>query len=1089
MSQPWPIQWIPYTKNNIPIGDPIDESPASTDIVGSTGLPAVFYQWDGDAVFFRMRLRSNPVSGGNLVNFNWGILISTNSTVTSYDWLATVNGQDGTLEIWENFRKQPPNSFADQAEGLNRGAPFVPNFSESIDFSDNVRVTPVDDGSNFGGVTNYFLDFQFNFNTFSSLLEINEGSHISFIYFTATSNRNANKDIVPDGRTPSESFGDFITLMPDPGMGGLDLIKEIVQGPSEVEVSTTNTWTVQLNISNPGEDIVENVEVTDKILLDTIDNIQIISNSGGNVNIDVDTITWEVGTLEPEEVKLLIFTVEGSFDSVIKEGGVLDEALAEGTEPNIGTINAGPSTGPAITILEDPPIPRLEVTKALITGPMNIGVNETSSWFVEIHVKNIGEDNLINVIVTDTILLDQIDIVAPVAVSKGITDFSHNVLTWEVGNLNIQEKATLGLVITGGFSTVGEQGLNSVFAMAMSEITGNRVISDHTPDIFINVEEERPQPHLNVLKRIIEGPTSTLVNTTNTWRVEIIVNNSGIPLEGVIVEDLILLDQIVDVEVVEITKGSFIQNTNIFAWEVGDLGTSETQKIVLDIEGLFEVPGPRILNRSMATGTEPITSDKIKSNISSPDLIDVFDELQSLLNIMKRVVEGPLTVIVGTENTWTAEIHLENLGNTAVTDIVLRDSFILDEITNIDILETTKGTIEIKDNHLKWFIDRLDPEEKVVLTVSLSGIIQSVGQRVVNAALAKGLIEDTDIEINSGPVGDLFIHIIEDETEAELDIDKEIIEGPLTVLENSISTWRVLISVSNPSSNKVSEIVNMDEILTDNLIDISDINISQGTIEIDNNRVIWSVGEVDPSQVATLELSIIGMFNTRGTRVLNRTFASGIDKDTGELIFSNIASPQEVNVIEIKPECIIVNKVYSSCKQRECLEYVVEIPEGSYEFLGVKYNNGEIVSNSLKITKIDNNDFKRVRFKVNIQYIIKLKNLLTGEIVTLEEQLPEIEKDIIMFVPKTRDEFRFEVSLETASQLLSVPLINGNTIKMVVGVFIIAKIVGEVQLLVPSFGYCPIPDECEHGIPEDLCIDFDFRPLPEFFPKQLEDFD
>ncbi|MDD4680331.1 MAG: hypothetical protein PHP79_05500, partial [Clostridia bacterium] len=62
-----------------------------------------------------------------------------------------------------------------------------------------------------------------------------------------------------------------------------------------------------------------------------------------------------------------------------------------------------------------------------------------------------------------------------------------------------------------------------------------------------------------------------------------------------------------------------------------------------------------------------------------------------------------------------------------------------------------------------------------------------------------------------------------------------------------------------------------------------------------------------------------------------------------------------------------------------------------------------------------------------------------------------------------------------------------NQIILSIGVFIIVKVVGFVQLLVQSFGYCPTPRECEEFLPEDVCVDFETRPVPPFFPPQLED--
>ncbi|MBM7613928.1 hypothetical protein [Alkaliphilus hydrothermalis] len=193
---------------------------------------------------------------------------------------------------------------------------------------------------------------------------------------------------------------------------------------------------------------------------------------------------------------------------------------------------------------------------------------------------------------------------------------------------------------------------------------------------------------------------------------------------------------------------------------------------------------------------------------------------------------------------------------------------------------------------------------------------------------------------------------------------------------------------------------------------------------------------------------------------------------------------------DFKPECIIVDKVYFSCQQRECFERVfVPIPCGDdYEFVDITFNPGEIVPNTLVITPIPNRpNFSRVRFRLSITFTLKIRIKDSKKVICIEGELPEIQKDIIMFIPEARDEFTFQIVLETASQLLNEPIKEDGFLVFAVGVFVIVKVVGRVQLLIPAFGFCPEPPECEEFFPEDICIDFDGAPFPEFFPPQLED--
>ncbi len=194
---------------------------------------------------------------------------------------------------------------------------------------------------------------------------------------------------------------------------------------------------------------------------------------------------------------------------------------------------------------------------------------------------------------------------------------------------------------------------------------------------------------------------------------------------------------------------------------------------------------------------------------------------------------------------------------------------------------------------------------------------------------------------------------------------------------------------------------------------------------------------------------------------------------------------------DFKTECIIVDKVYFSCQQRECFEEVlIPIPcEDEFEVLGVSFNPGKIIKDTLVITPIPNRpNFSRVRFRVNITFNLSVREKCDKKnVLNIIGELPEIQKDIIMFIPKARDEFSFHILIETASKLLTEPVQENGYFVFSVGVFIIVKVVGRVQLLIPAFEFCPEPPDCEDFLGDEICFEFDTAPFPDFFPPQLED--
>ena len=193
--------------------------------------------------------------------------------------------------------------------------------------------------------------------------------------------------------------------------------------------------------------------------------------------------------------------------------------------------------------------------------------------------------------------------------------------------------------------------------------------------------------------------------------------------------------------------------------------------------------------------------------------------------------------------------------------------------------------------------------------------------------------------------------------------------------------------------------------------------------------------------------------------------------------------------------CVMAKKVFAQCQQRICFPMVnIAMPyeSGRVSLEKMVFENGSIVTGTLEVNALpDRPNFSRVQFALTVPFraVLRLPN---GETVTVSGVLPEILKDIVMYRPQTRDEFVFETVVETRSEVLSTPNITANTLHIAVGVFVVIKVVGEVQLFIPAYGYCPEPPECEEyeePEDEDICqvfLDFNQTPFPEdFFPTSI----
>lgn len=80
------------------------------------------------------------------------------------------------------------------------------------------------------------------------------------------------------------------------------------------------------------------------------------------------------------------------------------------------------------------------------------------------------------------------------------------------------------------------------------------------------------------------------------------------------------------------------------------------------------------------------------------------------------------------------------------------------------------------------------------------------------------------------------------------------------------------------------------------------------------------------------------------------------------------------------------------------------------------------------------------------------------------------------------------IKIEMVAEALEGELLkdaNGNDVlDITLGYHLIVKCELIVQILIPCFEYCPVPDPCEEEPEEDPCERFDAAPVPKFYPDQ-----
>ncbi|WWB87080.1 carboxypeptidase regulatory-like domain-containing protein [Priestia aryabhattai] len=317
MASPSNTQFQPILIGTQPIYDVVgDESPASTDIVGNTQFPAAFAAYDGTTIFFRIRLNADPRNSKNtgFSNFSWGVLINTSGNPGVYDWLANVNGLDNTINLIKNTTRVF-NSWNDPAEGTDGSG--TPTFSRPIVNFDVSRVTLTNDGSNFGGDADYFIDFQFPAADFFRVLGISPSSPLQFIIFSSANANNYNKDSLQT----SEGF-QFVNALTNPVSpkdvdvrANLTAAKTITSGPTSVFTGSLTTWTQSVTVTNSGRALARQVVVNDVFSLDQLSSVSSINTSTGTsvFNSNNTTLSWTIGNLAAGQTATLTYTVIGTF--------------------------------------------------------------------------------------------------------------------------------------------------------------------------------------------------------------------------------------------------------------------------------------------------------------------------------------------------------------------------------------------------------------------------------------------------------------------------------------------------------------------------------------------------------------------------------------------------------------------------------------------------------------------------------------------------------------------------------------------------------------------------------------------------------
>jgi hypothetical protein len=192
-------QWLPLTRDGVPVGDVFGDAQGARDVVGDAANPAVYIYRDTTHLFFRERLDEDPVqSPGNYRPFGWGVLIEIDGNADNYEILALVDGisNPDVVVLAENTS---PGTIGD---------PNDPAETVLSTYSRDTHSTSAEAPSAFGGTRDYFLSWAVDL---ADLAGVTASAPIQLIFGTSNNANSISPDLVG-----VEGTGNIADLISDP---------------------------------------------------------------------------------------------------------------------------------------------------------------------------------------------------------------------------------------------------------------------------------------------------------------------------------------------------------------------------------------------------------------------------------------------------------------------------------------------------------------------------------------------------------------------------------------------------------------------------------------------------------------------------------------------------------------------------------------------------------------------------------------------------------------------------------------------------------------------------------------------------------
>lgn len=294
--------------------------------------------------------------------------------------------------------------------------------------------------------------------------------------------------------------------------------------------------------------------------------------------------------------------------------------------------------------------------------------------------------------------------------------------------------------------------LNSAIA-DVSLPSGNISIGPVT-DMDIRIQDDI-HPYLKLEKNIVCGPEFVFINHINRWGFTLkISNTSDTPISNIAVTDNVLIDFIINIDPLFLSKGNISIKDKTITWNIDILSPGQTATTTIILDALFKADGIRFIGRSFAMGINTSSNDLIVSDISAGEAIRVLSPVHNFrtcyvtpfpcaprcipcpnipgsIGIEKHIIAGPLEVNPSNLNTWIFEIKIINDGCVPIHNVIVKDTLLLDNLDTFDVLSFNQGIVHQQDSLITWNIGCLNPYTTVVMIAEVTGFFSGIDNNIL----------------------------------------------------------------------------------------------------------------------------------------------------------------------------------------------------------------------------------------------------------------------------------------------------------------------------------------------------------------------